>query len=56
MVFVSQLDGGSTGFDPWKSEYANGAWSSPVNLGPSYNSAPGEYRPIRAFMVALKNK
>jgi outer membrane protein OmpA-like peptidoglycan-associated protein/Tol biopolymer transport system component len=41
LYFVSNRPGGMGGTDIWKSNYINGKWSSPINLGPTINT-PGE--------------
>jgi hypothetical protein len=46
MVFTSDREGGYGGFDLYFSQYLNGKWSQPQNLGEKINSAYDEYRPI----------
>lgn len=46
IVFASDREGGLGGFDLYYSEFENGAWRTPVNFGPSINTASDEYRPI----------
>ena len=46
MVFASDRPGGMGGFDIYYSVFKNGKWNSPVNMGPSVNSASDEYRPL----------
>lgn len=48
LVFVSDREGGYGGFDLYSSEYVNGIWSQPKNLGNKINSEYDEYRPIIA--------
>ncbi|MDD5569315.1 MAG: hypothetical protein PHG23_02800 [Candidatus Pacebacteria bacterium] len=45
MFFVSNRSGGFGGFDIYRSAFANGKWSTPVNLGERVNSIYDEYRP-----------
>lgn len=46
MVFTSDREGGYGGFDLYFSQYLNGEWSQPQNLGDQINSEYDEYRPI----------
>lgn len=46
MVFTSNRPGGYGGFDLYYSRWEDGAWSDPVNFGPSINSDQDDYRPI----------
>ena len=46
MVFTSDREGGQGGFDLYYSLYENGAWTTPINLGPEINTEYDEYRPI----------
>lgn len=46
MVFTSDRAGGHGGFDLYFSQYLNGKWSQPQNLGDKINSTYDEYRPI----------
>lgn len=46
MVFTSDREGGYGGFDLYVSQYLNGKWSQPQNLGDKINSEYDEYRPI----------
>jgi hypothetical protein len=46
MFFVSNRSGGMGGFDIYRSKFANGSWSTPVNLGPGINSSADDYRPV----------
>ncbi|MBW8323551.1 MAG: hypothetical protein K0M50_02175 [Prolixibacteraceae bacterium] len=46
MVFTSDREGGYGGFDLYFSQYLNGKWSQPQNLGDKINSEYDEYRPI----------
>jgi hypothetical protein len=45
LYFISNRSGGQGGFDIYRSVFRSGAWSEPVNLGPSINSPADEYRP-----------
>ncbi|PGH38018.1 MAG: hypothetical protein CRN43_17775, partial [Candidatus Nephrothrix sp. EaCA] len=47
MVFVSDREGGSGGFDLYYSlRGENGVWGAPVNFGSAINTSSNEYRPI----------
>jgi len=46
MVFTSDREGGYGGFDLYFSQYLDGVWSQPQNLGDKINSEYDEYRPI----------
>jgi hypothetical protein len=46
MVFISDRPGGQGGEDIYYSEYIDGKWSAPINVGPRINTASNEYRPI----------
>lgn len=46
MVFTSDRLGGYGGFDLYFSQYLDGKWSQPQNLGNKINSEYDEYRPI----------
>lgn len=46
MVFTSDREGGYGGFDLYFSQYLDGKWSQPQNLGDKINSEYDEYRPI----------
>jgi outer membrane protein OmpA-like peptidoglycan-associated protein/tetratricopeptide (TPR) repeat protein len=47
LYFVSTRPGGIGGYDIWKTELkAGGAWSDPVNLGPSVNTTYDELSPF----------
>jgi hypothetical protein len=46
MIFASDKPGGLGGFDLYYSEFKDGKWNSPVNLGPEINSEYNEYRPV----------
>lgn len=46
LVFTSDRDGGYGGFDLYFSQYLDGKWSQPQNLGDKINSEYDEYRPI----------
>lgn len=45
LVFSSNLGGGAGGHDLWISEFENGNWSTPTNLGPKINTAKDEMFP-----------
>lgn len=46
MVFTSDREGGYGGFDLYFSQYLDGKWTQPQNLGDQINSEYDEYRPI----------
>ncbi len=47
LYFVSTRNGGRGGYDLWKSDLmAEGAWSTPVNLGPDINTPYDEQSPF----------
>jgi outer membrane protein OmpA-like peptidoglycan-associated protein len=46
MYFVSDAPGGMGGLDIYSSDYVNGKWSKPVNLGKNINSAKNEMYPV----------
>lgn len=46
LVFSSNLGGGIGGHDLWISEYRNGDWSTPTNMGSKINSARDEMFPV----------
>ncbi len=46
LYFASDMPGGFGGVDIWKSEYTNGMWSTPENMGPRYNTAEDEMFPF----------
>jgi hypothetical protein len=45
LFFASDMPGGFGGSDIYSSEFINGEWSDPVNLGPGVNSAATENYP-----------
>lgn len=49
LYFVSNRKGGMGGMDIWKSEYVNGEWSNPENLGAPINTAGNEKTPFIHF-------
>jgi hypothetical protein len=51
LLFTSDREGGYGGFDLYFSEYIDGTWSEPQNLGDKINSEFDEYRPIIASRV-----
>lgn len=46
LIFVSDMPGGIGGTDLYISQYENGGWSAPKNLGPSVNSGGNELFPF----------
>ena len=48
IIFPSQRPGGYGGLDLYKTEFSNGQWSVPQNLGPTINSAYDETTPFMA--------
>ncbi|MGA1976716.1 MAG: hypothetical protein ABSG89_02555 [Bacteroidales bacterium] len=55
MVFASDRGGGMGGFDLYYSVFRNGAWSSPINFGPSINTQYNEYRPVLVSDASFTN-
>jgi hypothetical protein len=55
MFFVSDRPGGLGGFDLYYSIFNNGNWSSPVNMGPDFNSSSDEYRPVIGYLPDFTN-
>jgi len=48
LIFSSRIEGGYGGSDLYVSEFTNGKWSVPHNLGPNINSAYDETTPFLA--------
>ena len=46
IYYGTDASGGYGGYDLWKTEYIDGEWADPVNLGPDINSAGTEYQPF----------
>ncbi len=46
LFFASSREGGFGGMDIWMSEYRDGSWSLPVNLGPQINTSGNEQTPF----------
>ena len=46
MFFSSSRAGGFGGMDIWMSEFRNGLWNTPVNLGPMVNTSGNEQTPF----------
>jgi hypothetical protein len=46
MVFSSNTPGGKGGSDLYLSQWKDGAWTAPRNLGPKINSSKGESVPM----------
>ena len=55
MIFTSNRSGGLGGYDLYYSVFKNGNWNSPVNLGPRFNTASDEYRPVMGYDQEFKN-
>ena len=55
MIFTSNRPGGLGGYDLYYSVFKNGNWNSPVNMGPRFNTASDEYRPVLAYDPEYKN-
>ena len=53
VVFASDREGGTGGFDLYYAKLTDGRWGTPVNFGPKINSAYNEYRPM---LVHLERK
>ena len=45
LIFSSNREGGQGGMDLYKSEFVNGKWSTPMNLGPQINTSQNEVFP-----------
>ncbi|MCS6896091.1 MAG: OmpA family protein [Bacteroidia bacterium] len=48
LYFASGRPGGMGGSDIWYSEWQNGQWQKPINLGPPINTPGDEYSPMIA--------
>jgi len=48
LLFSSQRDGGYGGYDIYLTQFSNGYWSEPLNLGPKVNTAYDERSPFLA--------
>jgi len=46
LVFASNRAGGYGGYDLYSSDYKDGKWSEPINMGAEINTEFDEYRPI----------
>jgi outer membrane protein OmpA-like peptidoglycan-associated protein len=46
MFFTSDMKGGYGGTDIWMTEFTNGSWSKPTNLGPNVNTPGNEMFPF----------
>lgn len=46
LFFASDRDGGYGGYDLYYSEFKDGSWSTPVNLGPAINTASNDVYPF----------
>lgn len=49
LLFASSREGGQGNMDIWVSEYQNGLWSVPQNLGPMINTTGNEQTPYLEF-------
>lgn len=49
MFFTSSREGGYGGTDIWVSEFKNGTWNEPINLGPNVNSPGNEQTPFLSY-------
>ncbi len=49
MFFSSSRNGGFGGMDIWVSEFRDGMWSLPVNLGPTINTSGNEQTPFMDY-------
>jgi outer membrane protein OmpA-like peptidoglycan-associated protein/tetratricopeptide (TPR) repeat protein len=48
LYFASSRPGGQGGSDIWYTEWKNGAWQPPINVGPPINTPGDEYSPMIA--------
>jgi outer membrane protein OmpA-like peptidoglycan-associated protein len=48
LYFASSRPGGQGGSDIWYTEWKNGAWQTPINVGPPINTPGDEYSPMIA--------
>jgi outer membrane protein OmpA-like peptidoglycan-associated protein len=48
LYFASSRPGGQGGSDIWYTEWKNGAWHPPINIGPPINTPGDEYSPMIA--------
>jgi outer membrane protein OmpA-like peptidoglycan-associated protein len=48
LYFASNRPGGQGGSDIWYTEWKNGAWQPPINIGPPINTPGNEYSPMIA--------
>jgi outer membrane protein OmpA-like peptidoglycan-associated protein len=48
LYFASSRPGGQGGSDIWYTEWKNGAWQTPINIGPPLNTPGDEYSPMIA--------
>ena len=55
MVFSSNRPGGFGGYDLYYSEFANGAWSEPINFGEEINTSDDEFRPVTILVYGFTN-
>jgi hypothetical protein len=55
MVFTSNRPGGFGGYDLYYSNFKNGKWGAPVNMGPKINSSSDEYRPLIGYYTGFEN-
>ena len=55
MIFTSNRPGGLGGFDLYYSQFREGKWSSPINLGPGINTSSDEYRPVVGYHPDFTN-
>lgn len=56
LVFSSNRPGGLGGYDLYYSKWDGSHWSTPVNFGPTVNTASDEYRPILTSQMDYTNQ
>jgi hypothetical protein len=56
MIFASNRNGGTGGYDLYYSVFRKGKWSSAINLGPRVNTTYNEFRPIIGYHPDFTNK
>lgn len=55
IVFASKRAGGFGGYDLYYSNYSGTEWGTPINYGPTINTASDEFRPVTFMAPYFKN-